>query len=71
MDERFDEMLEYFGDEVSDTNDHFENYRKNIITVVAYLIGVPDEKFTGDDRFDIEEYNRLKTNENATIIKYL
>ena len=42
MDERFDEMLEYFGDEVSDTNDHFENYRKNIITVVAYLIGVPD-----------------------------
>ena len=43
MDERIDEMLEYFGDEVSDTNDHFENYRKNIITVVAYLIGVPVE----------------------------
>ena len=71
MDERFDEMLEYFGDEISDSNDYFENYRKNIITVVAYLIGIADEKFTGDDRFDIEEYNRLKTNENATIIKYL
>lgn len=71
MEEKFDEMLEYFGDEVSGSNDHFENYRKNIITIVAYLIGVSDEKFTGDDRFDLEEYERLKTNENATIIKYL
>ena len=71
MDERIDEMLEYFGDEVSDSNDHFENYRKNIITVVAYLIGVPDEKFTSDDRFDIEEYDKLKKHVDATIIKYL
>ena len=71
MDEKFDEMLEYFGDDVSESNDHFENYRKNIITVVAYLIGVPDDKFTSDERFDIDEYEKLKTNENATIIKYL
>ena len=71
MNENLDEVLEYFGDEFSDANDHFENYRKNIITVVAYLIGVPDEKFMTDDRFDVDEYNRLKSNEDATTIKNL
>ena len=70
-DTKFDEMLEYFGDEVLDPNDHFENYRKNIVTIIAYLIGVPDDKFISDDRFDLEEYEKLKLNENANIIKYL
>ena len=46
MEEKFDEMLEYFGDEVFEDNDHFENYRKTIITIVSYLLGVPDDKFT-------------------------
>ena len=71
MEEIMEEVVDYFGDDVSDDNDHFENYRKNIITTVAYLIGVPDDKFTTGDRFDIEEYNKLKKNEEATIIKYL
>ena len=71
MEEKIDEMLEYFGDEVLDDNDHFENYRKTIITIISYLIGIPDDKFTGADRFDIEEYSKLKNNEKATIIKYL
>lgn len=71
MEDRFDEMLEYFGDEVLEDNDHFENYRKTIITIISYLIGVPDDKFTGADRFDLEEYSKLKNNEKATIIKYL
>ena len=69
MDNQFDEMMEYFEDDIYD--DHFENYRKNITTIIAYLIGVPDEKFTGDDRFDLNEYENLKTNENATTIRCL
>ena len=69
MDNQFDEMMEYFEEDIYD--DHFENYRKNIITIIAYLIGVPDEKFTGDDRFDINEFENLKTNDNATTIRCL
>lgn len=69
MDNQFDEMMEYFEDDIYD--DHFENYRKNITTIIAYLIGVPDEKITCDDRFDINEYEKLKTNDNATIIRCL
>ncbi len=69
MENNFDEIMEYFEDDIFD--DHFENYRKNIITIIAYLIGVPDEKFTGEDRFDIGEFEKLKTNENATTIRYL
>lgn len=71
MEEKIDEMLDYFGDEVFEDNDHFENYRKTIITIVSYLLGVPDDKFTGADRFDMDEYLKLKNNEKATIIKYL
>ena len=63
MEERIDEMIDYFGDEVLEDNDHFENYRKTIITTISYLIGVPDDKFTGGDRFDLEEYSNLKSNE--------
>jgi hypothetical protein len=71
MEEKIGEMLEYFDDEVFEDNDYFENYRKTIITIVSYLLGVPDDKFTGIDRFDMEEYSKLKNNEKATIIKYL
>ena len=69
MENQFDEIMEYFEDEIFE--DHFENYRKNITTTIAYLIGVTDEKFTGDDRFDINEYEKLKNNDDATIIRYL
>jgi len=69
MENQIDEMLEYFEEDIYD--DHFENYRKNIITIVAYLIGVPDEKLNGEDRVDLDEYEKLKTNENATIIRCL
>ena len=60
-------ISEYFEDDIADDNDSFENYRKNITTIVAFLIGVPEEKFTGEDRFDIEEYEKLK---NSLIVKY-
>lgn len=69
MENQFDDMMEYFEDDVFD--DHFENYRKNIITIIAYLIGVPDEKLTVEDRIDMSEYEKIKTNENAKIIRNL
>ena len=71
LQDNYEEVLEYFGDDISEVNDNFENYRKNIVTIIAYLIGVADEKFTGEDRFDLDEYEKLKTNENATVIRYL
>lgn len=71
MENNLDEINEYFGEEIYDDGDHFENYRKNIVTVISYLIGVDDEKFYAEDRFDIPEYEKLKINDNATIIRYL
>lgn len=49
----------------------FENYRKNIVTKIAYLIGVPEEKLSNDSKFVIEELDEIKKNENATIIRHL
>lgn len=69
MENQIDEIIEYFEDDIFD--DHFENYRKNIITIIAYLIGVPDEKLTAEDRADMDEYEKIKTNENANIIRAL
>lgn len=69
--DEYSEIVEYFGDDSFEYTDSFENYRKTIITTVAYLIGVSDEFFTMEDRFDIDEYEKLNTNEAATTIKYL
>ena len=71
IEELYEEVFEYFGEDVPENNDHFENYRKNIITTIAFLLGVPDEKFNSEGRFDLEEYAKLKSNEEAQIIKYL
>ena len=49
----------------------YENYRKNIVTKIAYLIGVSDEKLSNNSKFDVEELDVLKKNENATIIRHL
>lgn len=63
------EVQEYFGNDIF--NDNFENYRKNITTIIAYLLGVDDIHFGIEDRFDMNEYEQLKKNENANNIKYL
>lgn len=52
-------------------NDNFENYRKNIVAKIAYLIGVPEEKLACESRFDRAEIEELKKNETATIIRHL
>ena len=49
----------------------FENYRKNIVTKIAYLIGVSEEKLLNGSKFAIEELEELKKNENSTIIRHL
>ena len=46
-------------DETPEYNNHFENFRKNLVTLVAYLIDMPDEIFTGNNGFDIAEYENL------------
>ena len=74
MDEMITEMdviKEYCEEEEVCCNDNFENYRKSIVTTVAFLIGVPDEKFAMEGRFDAEVYEKLKNDENANIIRSL
>ena len=62
--------IEEILDDEQNGND-FENYRKNIVTKIAYLIGVPEEKLSNDSKFAIEELDKLRENENATIIRHL
>ena len=69
MENKIDEMLEYFENDIYE--DHFENFRKKITTTIAYLIGVPDEKININEKFDVAEFEKLKTNDNATIIRCL
>ena len=71
IEELNEEVFEYFGEDIPESNDHFENYRKNIITTIAYLLGVPDDKFGSEGRFDLNEYEKLKKNDDATVIHYL
>lgn len=68
-DYKIDKAIEYFEDDIHD--DNFENYRKTIVTTIAFLIGVPQEKVTIENRFDITEFEKLKTDDNATIIRNL
>ena len=69
--EDYENYEDYESYEESSFEDRFENYRKNIVTTIAYLIGVSDECFSYVDRFDLEEYAKLKKNESATIIRCL
>ena len=71
IDTNFEEMFDYFGDELTEDYDHFENFRKNITTTIAYLIGVPDDKFTEGEWFDEAEYIKLKNNDNAAVVRAL
>jgi hypothetical protein len=48
---------------------NFDNYRRSIVTKIAYLIGIPEKNFANN--FVAEEFENLKSNEIATIIRYL
>ena len=77
MEQQLELMLEYFGDELTspqeseESGGHFQNYRRNIVTVIAYLIGVPDEKMAVAERFNQEEYEKIQKSEQARIIRTL
>ena len=63
------EMLDLLSEE--EYVDGFENYRKSIVTTIAYLIGVAEDKLENEGIFDLDEYEKLKNHENATIIRHL
>lgn len=69
MENQIDERIEHFEEIVYDNR--FKNFRKNITTIIAFLIGVPDENFRYEDKFDFNEFEKLKTNDDAIIIRYL
>ncbi|MBR4880926.1 MAG: hypothetical protein IKU19_03270 [Clostridia bacterium] len=85
MNIKFESISDYFCDEVYTTpnetaapepktscnNKLFENFRKDIVSTVAYLIGINDLKFEPDDLFHNSTYEELKRNEAANIIRYL
>lgn len=59
--------------EMSDLLDEKEkkNYRKNIVTKIAYLIGVWENTLENSSLFAVEELDELRKNEDATIIRNL
>lgn len=64
------EMEEILDDEQQNGYD-FENYRKNIVTKVAYLIGVPDEILENETKFVASELEILRNHKAATVIRNL
>lgn len=62
------EMLDLLDENYNGKN---ENYRKSIVTRMAYLIGVADKKLENVSRFVFEDVEELRNNENATIIRHL
>lgn len=46
-------------------------FRTNVVTTIAYLIGVSDEQLQNCNNFLDEEVEKLRTNENATVIRHL
>ena len=56
--------------ETDTASSHFENYDRNIVSTVAYLIGVPEEYFR-EDLLMREVFDELSANENATVVRHL
>ncbi len=49
----------------------FENYRTNVVTTIAYLLGVLDEIISNPTQFDEETLYSLRQNKEATITQFL
>ena len=65
------ETYDSITEELTYPVDRYENYRKTIITTVAYLIGIADETLAKGDLFDTDEYTKLQNDPNAAIIRCL
>lgn len=48
-----------------------DEYKKDTVTKLAYLIGVPNHHLDFEDRFVSKELESLRNNESATIIRHL
>ena len=48
-----------------------DEYKKDTVTKLAYLIGVPNHHLDFEDRFASKELESLRNNESATIIRHL
>lgn len=64
-----EEMMALLDEDIY--KDNFAHYRKNIVTKIAYLIGVPNENLENPKSFAVEELEGLRNNETATIIRSL
>ncbi len=52
--------------------DNYDNYKTDIVTIVAYLLGIKDYILNGEEsKFDKELIRQLEENKNAKIIRYL
>lgn len=69
--EKTNEIIEYFSEDLNGDGADYRHYRKKIVTTMAYLIGVYDSKFQLDGVFDTAEYEKLKSDKYANIIKHL
>ena len=66
------EIPEELVDLMDEENGHKrENFRKNTVTKIAYLIGVSENHLTDPGKFTPDELEALKNNEAATIIRHL
>ena len=55
----------------TEQEDAFANYRHDIVTKVAYLLGIQDEVLNDDKWFDLITYELTKKDEKAQIIRSL
>ena len=67
---------EYEDNEITEEEikeyDNFDNYKTDIVTTIAYLLGIKDYILYGEDsKFNKEVLEKLKSNDNANIIRYL
>ena len=67
---------EYEDNEITEEEikeyDNFDNYKTDIVTTIAYLLGIKDYILCGEDsKFNQEVLEKLKNNDYANIIRYL
>lgn len=71
MNEFNERPSEYFEKETMNVSGNNDNRRKGVVTTIAFLIGVPDEMIANGRNFEIEDYERLKNDESANVIRCL
>ncbi len=52
-------------------NDNYENYKKDVVSMISYLIGVKESSLKQEKNFNQKIINDLDNNEDAKIIHAL